>query len=289
VVLTEADHPFKIISNVKSNRDKQIFFSLYCFLEAYAGGMPVVFAILMLIAGSPLSAQSINFTTMSSTSGVPGDNMPAGGFIINSASSAAEWVGIINITVQNYEGVQLPQPYPTVPVFCIQLSVNINGGQNYTFQVGSLSQGDGGTLTATAVRDLTTLYYLYYQGNTDSNWTNQKAAAFQLDAWKITLNPGNYNISGSSTGGTFYNNGWNPTDGAVTLAQTWLTAISGTTASSGGITQPVALISSSVQNLIYPQEINQSFVPFEVNAWPGAAFLCTVGFIRTQRRLKAAA
>ncbi|MEI8340771.1 MAG: hypothetical protein WCH43_04435 [Verrucomicrobiota bacterium] len=220
--------------------------------------------------------------------GVHGQSITSGQFVIGGAvTTVAEWAGEIDIQVTQYNGVNITPVW--VPTFCIQLSQNVSLNTSYTtYLVKNVASGDEGTLTATAVRDLTTLYYLFYQGNNSSNWDTTTATAFQLDCWKITSNPGNYTISGSSTGGTFYDNGWLAGGSAVTLAQTWLSQVSGTVVAGGGSTQPMALTNGTYQDLIYTQTINNSFVPFGIKAWPGAVLLGVIVFLRGKRRLKTA-
>jgi hypothetical protein len=241
------------------------------------------------IEGS-VHAQSIQFTVMSSFD-ANGENIPAGDFVMQGQSIPGYWAGEIDITVTQYAG-ETVTPAATVPTFCIELTQDINLGKSYTdFKIGTLAQADEGTLTAKAAQDLTTLYYLFYKGNSSSDWTATTATAFQLDCWKITSNPGNYIITGSSAGSTFYNNGWVTSDGtaAVDLAQSWLTAVSGTSVSSGGATQPVALTSATNQDLLFTEYIQQHLVPFKVNAWPGAAALAAVVCLRMRRRMRRAA
>ena len=234
-------------------------------------------------------AQSIQFTVMSSFD-ANGENIPANEFVMLGQETTGAWAGEININVTQYAG-QTVSPAKTELTFCIQLNQDIYLGQSYTdYTVAPISQANGGTLTAQAVKNLTTLYYLFYQGNSQSNWTPIDATAFQLDCWKITSNPGNYILTGSSAGSTFYDNGWTSTTGTavVALAQSWLTTVSGTNVTIGGSYEPVALTSATYQNLLFTQSIQMNLVPFKVNAWPGAAALVGLVAFRMRRRMRRA-
>ena len=194
----------------------------------------LLFLLLLALHGSAY-AQSIQFTVMSSFD-ANGENIPANEFVMQGQETTGVWAGEINIDVSKYSGETI-SPAESALTFCIELNQDIHLGQSYTdYMVASISHANGGTLTTQAIQNLTTLYYLFYQGNSQSDWTATTATAFQLDCWKITSNPGNYIISGSSAGSTFYNTGWNTSQGTATvdLAQTWLTDISGTNISSGG-------------------------------------------------------
>jgi hypothetical protein len=223
--------------------------------------------------------------------GPNGMNIPANQFVMLGQPIPGYWAGEIDITVTQYNGVAV-SPAKTVPTFCIELTQDVNLGTTYTtYTVGSVSVADQGTLTPTAIKDLTTLYYLFYQGNSSANWNATTATAFQLDCWKITSNSGNYIISGSSAGSTFYDNGWNTASGTavINLAQSWLTTISGTTVVSGGSNTPEALLSSTAQDLLFTKQIQQNLIPFHINAWPGVAALGGLVFLRMRRRMKGAA
>ena len=241
--------------------------------------------------------QSIQFTTMSGFS-ANGMEISANDFVMLGETIPGYWAGEIDITVTKYDG-QNVFPAQTVPAFCIQLTQDINLGKTYTtYTVGPLSQANpspsqpNGTLTATAVKNLTTLYYLFYQGDSSSDWTAKDATAFQLDCWKITSNPGNYIITGSSAGSSFYDQGWASTSSTaaavVALAQTWLTDVSATNVTTGGQNEPVALISGSDQNLLFTQQIQEDLIPFKINAWPGLAVLSGVMLFRMRRRMRPA-
>jgi len=261
-------------------------------LPAFAGKLPArcasgiacLLGVWLAVVSPQACAQAINFTTMGSTSGIPGEGTPTGAhLVLNGKNDDPGWMGIINITVNSFNG-QTVSPAQTVPTFCIQMTVNINPSTNYNYVVASLNQGNGGTLSATSVRDLTTLYNLFYQGNSASKWTTAQAAAFQLDVWKIVEDPGNYSLT--STSGKLYITGWN--DAASTQAASWLATVSSTvvTTNTNGYT-PVALTSATYQNLLFTQYIENHLVPFRVEAWPGAAFLGILAFLRVQRKLKA--
>jgi len=235
-------------------------------------------------------AQNIHFSVMSSVTN--GDIIPTGQWIIGGVATTGQtYVCEIDITVTQIQGVNLT-PAKTVPTFCIQLNQDVSLGVSYTtYTIQAIKYADGGTLSNTSIKDLTELYYLYYQGNSSTMWSNTTATAFQLAAWKVTQDSGNYVITGSSAGSTFYNNGWNPTDGSVALAQTWLTAIknldlSGSSISGNGLTQPVALTDPTYQDLMYTQAVYQQLVPFRACAWPGAILLAGIGFFRIRNRLR---
>jgi hypothetical protein len=136
---------------------------------------------------------------------------------------------------------------------------------------------------ATSARDLTTLYYLFYQGNSSSNWTPTTATAFQLLCWKIVSDPGNYNLTAVSP--NFYVPSWSNNPGALTLASSWLTTVSGTTVPSNGSTQPVALTHPTYQDLLFTQEVQQELVPFGMEAWSGAGVLGLLAFWRLRNTL----
>jgi hypothetical protein len=251
--------------------------------------LPALIVAILAIPGS-VRAQSIQFTVMSSFD-ANGENIPSNDFVMQGAETTGVWAGEININVTQYAG-QTVSPAKTSLTFCIQLNQDIYLGQSYTdYTVAPISQANGGTLTAQASKNLTTLYYLFYQGNSESNWTPIEATAFQLDCWKITSNPGNYILTGSSAGSTFYDTGWTSTTGTavVALAQSWLTTVSGTNVTTGGSYEPVALTSSSNQDLMFTQSIQVNLVPFKVNAWPGAVALAGLAAFRMRRRMKRAA
>jgi len=224
---------------------------------------------------------------MSTTTGANGQNIPSGEFVMLGKSISQTWAGEIDISVSQYSG-ETVSPAVTAPAFCIELTQDINLGQKYTdYLAAPVAQADQGSLTQQAVQDLTTLYNLYYQGNSKSNWSVKTATAFQLDCWKITSNPGNYTITGSSAGSTFYDKGWNTTAGtqAVDLAQQWLTAVQGSDVNSNGSLKPVALTSATNQDILFTQGIQAGLIPFKVNPWPGAAALGAVVFLRMRRRM----
>ena len=251
--------------------------------HAHLGFLAVLAALLAL--HTSVFAQSIQFTVMSSFD-ANGSNIPANEFVMLGQPIPGYWAGEINITVTQYDGLTVTPP-STVPTFCIELNQDISLGNSYTdYLTAPISNGDGGTLTPLAAQNLTTLYYLFYKGNSQSDWTATTATAFQLDAWKITSNPGNYIITGSSAGSTFYNNGWVTTQGtaAVDLAQSWLTTVSGTNVTSAGNELPVALTSSANQDLLFTEGIQTHLIPFKIGAWPGAAALALVAYLRIRRR-----
>jgi hypothetical protein len=250
----------------------------------------LLIALILLIKGAA-SAQSIQFTVMSALS-PNGASIPAGDFVMLGQSIPGYWAGEIDITVSQYAGQNLT-PAPTVPTFCIQLTQDINLNTTYTnYLVAPIASADEGTLTTQAAQELTTLYYLFYQGNSSSNWNAITATAFQLDCWKVTSNPGNFVITGSTAGSTFYDSGFaaSGTTGAaiVALAQSWLTTVSGTIVTTGGVMQPVALTEPTEQDLIFTEYIQSHLIPFKINAWPGAAGLASVIFFRMRRRMKRA-
>ena len=224
-------------------------------------------------------AQSIVFTT--TTPPATKVNLVDDGSAMNNV-----YAGTIGISISQYDGVTV-SPAAAVVTFCIQLNQDINvPGGPYTFTAEALLSDT--LLNTVSARDLTTLYYLFYKGNVASDWSGTagqtNAEAFQLDCWAIVQDPGNYNLTASNS--IFY---VTSTGTAVNLAQQWLTEVSGTVVTNGGTNTPVALYSSTEQDLLYTESIQQQLIPFHVAAWPGAFLLGAIGYLRVRKRLQVAA
>jgi hypothetical protein len=238
------------------------------------GAGRLLFGLWLAVAGSQAFAQSIQFSGVTIPNGEYNLTAVAAGSSIN-----IYYAGEIDINVTQFNGINV-SPYITVPTFCIQLDQDVNVGGSYTTYVVE-SLGSDSILTATAARDLATLYYLFFQGNSTSNWNATTGAAFQLDCWKIVQDPGNYDLTGS---GNFY---ITSSGTEVSLAQNWLTTVSGTVVSSGGTNQPFALADPTYQDLLFTQGAKNELIPFGIQAWPGALLVGAVALLRVQRRLKA--
>jgi len=242
----------------------------------HPGILKVLHVLFIVVAGgyfeSMACAQSITFQVGVSNDktisyvdyGVVTNNMP--------------YAGEIDISVSQYNGVNI-SPATTVTTFCIQLNTDIYIGNTYS-SFTQITLGSDPFLNATAVRDLTTLYYLYFLGTNPSYWNPTTAAAFQIDCWKITEDPGNYNLT--ATTGNFY---LTSSGTEVSLAQQMLTTISGTTATSGGVNQPFVLYDPNYQNLLFTQSDQNVLVPFGIRAWPGVLLLGAIISLRIRKKL----
>ena len=232
----------------------------------------LVFAISTGFFAPKASAQSITFQV-----GVSNDatiSYVDYGKVTNNMPYAGE----IDIAVSQYGGLNY-SPAVSVVTFCIQLNTDIYIGNTYS-SFNQVTLANDPLLSSTiAMRDLTTLYYLYFKGPNSSAWNSTTAAAFQIDCWKITEDPGNYNLTGTT--GNFY---LTSSGTEVSLAQQWLNAVSGTSVSSGGDNQPFVLYDPNYQNLLFTQSDEKKLIPFEVHAWPGAVVLAGVAFLRIRRQ-----
>jgi len=236
-------------------------------------GVACLFVLWLAFFNPRVYAQSITFQV-----GVSNDRTISyvdHGTITNNMPYAGE----IDIAVSQYNGLNV-SPIVSVVTFCIQLNTDIYIGNTYS-SFTQVTLGNDPLLSSTiAGRDLATLYYLYFLGPNSIAWSSTTAAAFQIDCWKITEDPGNYNLTGTT--GNFY---ITSSGTEVDLAQQWLTAVSGTTVSSGGGNQPFVLYDPNYQNLLFTQSDQNEIIPFGIQPWPGAAVFAGIVFLRIRHRI----
>jgi len=238
-------------------------------------------AVWLALAGPRSFSQAVDFTVSS----IPNGLINADTIVEDQgAPRLIYYDGTIGVDVNSFNGITYSPPN-NVLTFCIELNQDISFDHYTSFVAENL--GSESRLTPQAVKDMTSLYYLFYQGNSYSDWTDTTAAAFQLDLWKISEDPGSYSLAASSTNNFYVTN----TGPEVSLAQSWLTAVSGTTVSASPFVieeaEPYAFYDPNYQDLLFTQEVYNDIAPFHVQAWPAALLLGGIVFFRVQNRVRA--
>ena len=235
----------------------------------------------MLTLSAPRSqAQSFQFKidSVSSYVIITGSN-----WMVNNSPYSGSQLYFTNIMLKplSLDGVPYASTTPDIMSFCAQIDQDVSLNSTYTFDFAPLNQADGG-LTNDQVRNIRILFDLYYKGDNPAAWTNDTAAAFQACLWEIETDTG-MNLST----GSFRNNG--ATGNFIALGQTYLDAIAATGTNYVPIINTVAIINPTYQDLMFTMSIEQTLIPFEVRAWPGALLAGAFVFLRLRRRMQTAA
>jgi hypothetical protein len=168
------------------------------------------------------------------------------------APSVAYHAGVVNWINDTSGASSLAQNFTT---FCIELTQDISPGNQYAYSLvavqdapspGSKQTGGSGGMGSYKADQIAALWGGYYNSLMSGN-ANVNAAAFQLAIWKIEYDWTSTSQSTSFTSGNFRAS---DTNGAVSLATTWLTSLKNNNAGFVRAQGLIALDSATSQDQI---------------------------------------